>query len=802
MSKLYIQSKPLTCPRLLNPSSISSALVLASSMAFAQEPTAVKDKKLDAVKVHDTSAEPSYKADKVSSPKFTQPLVDTPQTIVVVKKELFEQQAATTLSETLRNTPGITMLMGENGNTATGDSIFMRGFDTQGSIFVDGIRDLGSITRDVFNTEQVEIAKGPAGVDNGRGAAAGYVNLSSKRANLEDAKNGNITLGTADFKRATFDVNQSFGKDSAGRVNLVKQDSGIDGRDEVEYNLQGLATSVGFGLSGKTRTFVNLFALEQSGIPDGGVTTLGLDGYYNAIFDPRPNGGSAATPTAPAVPPAPGVLAGTRPQAVDSSNFYGSRSDKNDVSANMLTVIIEHDLAEQTTVRNSSRYGRTEQDQVLTGVNALTFPTATVTNPDTWTVARSRQGKDQVNEILTNQTNLKTAFETWGIGHELATGIEFVYESQNSWTLGTPWPSATATTRVAQVNANVYNPSLADEFQPVVRDGSKIYGQTTTQAFYGLDTLTLNPQWELSAGLRVEHFDTTTDRLVRQSTATSATQPIPVGTMLGQSAEASDDLISWKLGAVFKPVDIASVYLSYATSQLPPGSTNFQLITDTTASLNANSPNIDPQKGTNLELGTKWNLLEEKLSFTAAVFKSTNENEIATQPDGTSQAVGEREVSGVEFGLNGIITQGWQINVGLALMDPKITHGNRSNATNGSTQTDGGSIQWSPESTFTLWTSYAFDFGLTLAGGVRYVDSMLSSSLTNAEAQSRRSMLEIPDYTIFDAAASYKLTPNLSLQLNLLNLTDEDYIATVNNAGSRYYPGAPQSAKLGLNFTY
>jgi len=31
--------------------------------------------------------------------------VDTPQTIVVVKKELFQQQAATSLSETLRNTP-------------------------------------------------------------------------------------------------------------------------------------------------------------------------------------------------------------------------------------------------------------------------------------------------------------------------------------------------------------------------------------------------------------------------------------------------------------------------------------------------------------------------------------------------------------------------------------------------------------------------------------------------------------------------------------------------------------------------
>ena len=84
------------------------------------------------------------------------------------------------MSQALRNTPGVTFLLGENGNTATGDSIFMRGFDTQGSIFIDGIRDLGTVSRDTFNTEQVEVAKGPAGPDYGRSAASGYVNLASK----------------------------------------------------------------------------------------------------------------------------------------------------------------------------------------------------------------------------------------------------------------------------------------------------------------------------------------------------------------------------------------------------------------------------------------------------------------------------------------------------------------------------------------------------------------------------------------------------------------------------------------------
>src|SRR5690606_31384339 len=222
----------------------------------------------------------------------------------------------------------------------------------------------------------VEIAKGPAGVDNGRGAASGYVNLSSKLANQEDATTGTVTGGTADYKRATIDINRSLGETSAVRVNLLKQDAGVDGRDEVENNFQGIAGSLAFGLGTETRTYINCLSKEQSGIPDCGIPVIGLDGYYNAIF-------------------ANGELAGQRPARVDGENFYGSTRDFNDVKANMVTVRVEQDLAEGVTLRNTSRYGRTNQDQLLTGVNAITF--APATNPDAWVVSRSRQGKDQTN---------------------------------------------------------------------------------------------------------------------------------------------------------------------------------------------------------------------------------------------------------------------------------------------------------------------------------------------------------------------------------------------------------------------
>ena len=790
----FIVAKKHKVAQQLKVSALSSMMLFAAGAMAAEDAKKDEQKsepnnKLGAVKVNADAINADFKADKVSSAKFTQPLVDTPQTIVVVKKELFQQQAATSLSETLRNTPGITMLLGENGNTATGDSIFMRGFDTQGSIFVDGIRDLGSISRDTFNTEQVEIAKGPAGVDNGRGAASGYVNMSSKVANLEDTISGNLSGGSASYKRATLDVNKALSETAAIRVNLLGQDAGVVGRDQVENNYQGFAASLGFGLGTDTRIHVNFLSVEQSGIPDGGVPTIGLDGYYNAIFDSRPT-----TTTFPNG----GTFAGIVPDSVDPHNFYGSTGDHNDVHANMFTVRVEHDLADNVTVRNTSRYGRTKQDQVLTGVNAVTFgPSSTTssTDPDTWTVSRSRQGKDQANQILTNQTNLTATFEAGGVKHEVSGGVEFIYESQINYTVGIPFASPTSATRATQVNGNLYSPSTNDVFQSVVRDGGKSDGETTTSAIYVLDTISLNDQWEISAGLRAENYRTRYDSLTRQGTVTP-TQIIPIGTLVGSSLNADDQLIGWKLGGVYKPTENGSIYVSYATSQLPPGGANFSLSTSAT---NANNPNVDPQKGVNEEIGTKWNVYGDKLALTAAVFRSTNDNEFVTNTDGTTSNVGERRVQGVELGASGIITQNWQVNAGLAYMEPEITHGNRATA---AAATTGGDIQWSPKLTFTLWNSYTFANGLVLGGGARYIDTAASTSLTDKEALSRRSMVEVPEYWVVDAMASYPINKNINVQLNVFNLADEEYIGSLNSGVSRYTPGAERSARLGVNFTF
>ncbi len=221
---------------------------------------------------------------EVSSPKYTAELVNLPQTVVVIPNTVFKEQAAVTLTDVLRNTPGITLLAGEGGgasNTA-GDSFFMRGFDATNSIFIDGVRDQGAYGRDVFNLDQVEVSKGPSGSYTGRGNAAGSVNLVTKTPSEQPLRAFGVTYGTNDHMRSTLDFNQPLPEDflggSAVRLNAMWQDGGVAGRDEVEQDSWGIAPSFALGLGTDTRLAVAAQIIRLENTPDYGLPSAALPG--------------------------------------------------------------------------------------------------------------------------------------------------------------------------------------------------------------------------------------------------------------------------------------------------------------------------------------------------------------------------------------------------------------------------------------------------------------------------------------------------------------------------------------------
>ncbi len=741
-----------------------AALIAAAipGMAFAQTEEAKGELSLPEMVVT-SKAEVPYKADKSANSKLTQPLLDTPKTVQVIKKEMLREQGANSLMEALRNTPGITMQLGENGNTSAGDTFMMRGFSTQQSTFVDGVRDLGAVSRDVFNLEQVEVVKGATGSDIGRGASSGYINLISKLPTLTDEIFATVGYGTANKSSLTADINQQLGDNSAFRLNLMRREGDVDGRDYVDNSSYGVAPSIAFGLDTATRVYLYSQHVRQDNTPDGGIPTIGMHGFYNANANIRAGG------------------------KVDSENYYGSKNDQEKIDGDMFTIKVEHDLNDALTLRNLSRWGRSNNDRTLTGINALS--TNTSTDPADWTVERRLQVVDQENEILANQTSLSASFDTFGLRNELAAGLELMSEKQlnrgydtKAQTIdGVAYPAVTITP------ANLYDPSAHDALGAPYKTGAYTDGETKTAALYVFDTLHLNERWALNGGVRFEHFRTETD-----SAAVASNALVP------GSAYESGDLTSWNAGVVFKPLENGSIYLSYANSLTPPGSNNFALAASSATSTSNEQEGLDPQETEHLELGTKWDLLDQRLALTLAAYRTENDKQVSYDSFAARYfQEGKTRVDGVELGLVGQLSNFWQVSAGIAHMKTKQIDQKRERS--GVVSEDTG-VRWSPDLTATLWTSYTLG-DLTLGGGARYISEQ-DRVVTSGADLSTQNMPKIPSYWVADAMAAYRVNDNVNLRLNVYNLFDEEYIETLNNGGSRVRMGTPRSAMLTTELSF
>jgi len=772
MANSYIKSRKHAVARAVPQVSGAAAatLIALSAPAIAQQqPSRV----LPEIRVEGSVAS-DFKADTSANPKFTAPLVNTPQTVQVIKEQVLRDQGATTLTEALRNTPGVgTFFLGENGNTNTGDAVFMRGFDSSSAIFVDGIRDVGSISRDTFNIDQVEVVKGPSGTDVGRTSPTGYINLVTKKPKLDDSFTGSLGFGSADFKRGSIDWNKSLsgenGIGAAFRLNAVAEDAGVAGRDFVKNKRWAIAPSLALGLNSPTRFYFDLVHVKQNNIPDGGVPTVGLPGYSTP--DPKRGYLSYAAP-------------------VRSKNFYGTSADFDNVTTDMFTARVEHDLTPDITIRNTTRYAKTQQDYLLTSFMGSTANLLTPNQflPLGWTVARSSPtNKDQENTIFTNQTNVSAKFNTGSVGHTLNAGVELIREKQDSngyygqnvkvfnvpgFTNSGAWPAA-----------NVYapNPYVFGGYNRI-QNGTTTSGETTTVGAYVFDTVKFNEQWMLTGGLRYDHYSTKFD-----STALNAT----TGALTPTNLKLSDSLWSGKIGLVYKPTENGSVYAAYGTAAQPPGGANFQLAAGGTGNSAARTDFL-PQKAKTYELGTKWDVLNKHVALTAALYRTDVSNEVVQ--DSISQQyyqTGKKRVQGIELGVSGAITDNWGVTTGFTTMNTRVLSG-PSVLADGST-----SLAYTPKRAFTLWTTYQLPFGLTIGGGARY-----NGKLYRGTDGAVGTPAYVESYWVVDAMASYRINKNVDLQLNVYNLFDKDYVAAINKSGYRYTPGTPRSFKVTANFAF
>lgn len=732
---------------------------------------------------------------ELPSLKYTAPLRDLPQTITVIPENVISNTASTSLVEALRTVPGIAFGAGEGGNP-TGDRPFIRGVDSQSSTFVDGMRDIGAQSREVFDLESIEVAKGPSGGYAGRAASGGSINLNSKMARRENFLSGYYSPGTANFFRGAVDGNVKLTRMLAGRLTSMWQNSDVAGRDIVNNKRYGYAPSLLFNVSNRGRVGVNYYQLETHDIPDPGIPYNNPTDYYNTTTNiGRPDGRARVF----------GVGDG-QPLVVNRKNFYGFRGrDFRNEKTKTLFGRAEYNLTENTILRNSYRWGKSGQDYVSSQADD--------SQGNIYYGLLYRRALNRITKVDTsiNQTDFSGRVKTGTIQHTFATGGEFSRERSwnTSYTLGSLAGSAVTpvipafyllnpntNTRVAYsasrcpVGAGAasgyycedfLNPTVDDPFNgvktviptqvgtttaftqtsytnAVVKNNAPTRQISASKSVYGFDTIRFLEQLQATVGVRYDHYD---------SSYRNVLTCVPTAAVPCTFATAAN-LVNYQAGLTYKPVKSGTIYGAVSSSSTPPGNALSQG-QDGSAITSIVNQALPPEKTRSVEAGAKWEIFSTKALATIAFFQSNTENVRITLADSSIAAAGTRRNRGIDISMTGYTSAKWQIFGGYTFMNAILTSAGGAGTAAG--LLDGRRFPNTPEHSFSVTSYYQATRKLSVGGGVYGAGKIYGADNPTSIYTSKW----VPGYARVDIYGSYRFNPHVELQGNLQNLNNKTY---------------------------
>ena len=375
---------------------------------------------------------------------------------------------------------------------------------------------------------------------------------------------------------------------------------------------------------------------------------------------------------------------------------------------------------------------------------------------DTFTADGYKDPTERTNLIISG--NIVNEFQTGSAKHTLLVGAEIIDTENENYRYNTFFITTEDDnevfniTRPINFGVNAAGVRTYNDFTADLKSSTQSDIEVTS--IYIQDQIDVTDNFKILLGGRFDNFDITV-RDVKK----------------GTSESREDEEFSPRAGLIFKPQENVSLYVSYAESFLPRSGEQFK-------KLDANAARLDPDVYESTEIGVKWDI-RPGLSFTASYFDS--EQTVATRDSDTgenSEIVG-LQVDGIELELKGQVTEKLSLAIGYSDLDGETAKG--------------GEPREIPEYTASLWATYEVNdrfgigFGVTAQG---------ESNIKNDKPG-----LILPDYTRVDFAAYYDLADDLSIQLNVENVTDELYFPH-SHSTHQASVGEPLNARISLRKTF
>jgi catecholate siderophore receptor len=739
--------------------------VAAEGQVQAMGEVVIYGKKLDPNPNAEVGA--PYKAKTSGDARHTRPLAETPQTIAVITKAAINDSGLTDLKQILGAQPGITLGTGENGN-AFGDRYIIRGQEARSDVFVDGLRDPGMTTRESFAIEQVEISKGPNSSFAGRGTAGGAINAITKQATLDkDFSIVSLGAGSDSQKRVTADINKGFGDHFAVRANVLYGDEGVPDRAPANRGRKGVALS---GLWERDR--------------DLSVT---LDYYGLRTKDRSPDLGY--------------FLVGTVPNRLPATNvpLYAQNGDFLQSDVDTLTARVNWTIAPALRLTSLTRYGKSNNSYVTTGASSTTRYDGATGLPYTTPVIDGGHTGWQEIDYFAHQSNLRWDKTLMGLKHEFIVGAEYTDHKVVSGNFAITNSGAFNCKNSAGIGANnaycftnssgvpVANlTSLAG--RTATRLGYNQDWQVKTVALTAMDTVDLTDRLTAFGGVRADYFDLS---LVRRNNLTS---------VITGDYGYNDTLVNGHFGLSYKVLPKLIVYGSAASAQDINGG---EADSGTSsgyggAVLYQNSiAGAKPETSVNLELGAKWNLLDDKLLATAAVFqtKKSDVMEGANYDTVGTFNTGKNRVRGAEVGLSGNLTEDLSVQVGAAVMKSRVLD-------SATPVNIGRPLSNFAEKTFSAQAKYQLTNAFSFGAAARHESNRCGGQPDTAVtyAPTGECAQPVPSFTVYDLFAAYRFSKKLDLRVNVLNVANKDYFTAVYRSGAFLYKGDARAVRVTLNY--
>ena len=371
---------------------------------------------------------------------------------------------------------------------------------------------------------------------------------------------------------------------------------------------------------------------------------------------------------------------------------------------------------------------------------------------NTFTADGYKDPTERTNLIISG--NIVNEFQTGSAKHTLLVGAEIIDTENENFRYNTFFITTEDDnevfniTRPINFGVNAAGVRTYNDFTADLK--SKTASDIEVTSFYIQDQIDVSDNFKIMLGGRFDSFDITVRDIKN-----------------GTSETREDEEVSPRAGLIFKPQENLSLYVSYSESFLPRSGEQFK-------SLSSSSARLDPDVFESTEIGVKWDI-RDNLSFTVSYFDSEQTQAVRDSDTGENSEIVGLQVDGIELELKGQVSDKLYLALGYSDLDGETGKG--------------GEPREIPEQTASLWATYQVNDNFGLGFGITHQGE---SNIKNDKPG-----LILPDYTRVDFAAYYDISEDLSLQLNVENITDELYFPH-SHSTHQASVGEPLNARFSL----